>query len=170
MITDYDKNRRLAWTPEAEIAWDKIRNSIIECPILHFPHPNAPIFLHTDASDYGIGGYLFQKIDGEDKPIAFMSKTLSGAELSWSTIEKECYAIIYSLKKFEYLIRDVQFTIRTDHKNLTYVNDSLSAKVRRWKHLIQEYDFYVEYIKGAIRTGFWCSVQLRISHCAHHGP
>ena len=148
MITDYDKNRRLAWTPESEKSYNDIRTAIRQCPTLYFPHPHAPIFLHTDASDYGIGGYLYQKIDGEDKPIAFMSKTLSGAELGWSTIEKECYAIVYSLKKFEHLIRDVQFTIRTDHKNLTYVNDSLSAKVRRWKFLIQEYDFFVEYIKG----------------------
>ena len=24
----------------------------------------APITLHTDASDYGVGGYLFQTVDG----------------------------------------------------------------------------------------------------------
>ena len=80
--------------------------------------PTAPIYLHADASDYGIGAYLFQIVDGKDQPIAFMSKSLSGAELRWSTIEKECYAIVYALKKFEYLIRDTHFTLRTDHRNL----------------------------------------------------
>ena len=67
---------------------------------------NALVFLHTDASDYGIGAYLFQIIDGLEQPIAFMSKTLSAEEIKWSTIEKECYAIVYSLRKFEYLLRD----------------------------------------------------------------
>ena len=27
---------------------------------------NVPITLHTDASDYGVGGYLFQTVDGID--------------------------------------------------------------------------------------------------------
>ena len=27
----------------------------------------APITLHTDDSDYGVGGYLFQTVDGIDR-------------------------------------------------------------------------------------------------------
>ena len=87
--------------------------------------------MHTDASDYGIGAYLFQVFDGSEQPIAFMSKTLSTEEIKWSTIEKECYAIVVALRKFEYLIRDKHFTLHTDHANLTYVNDPSSPKVRR---------------------------------------
>ena len=45
-------------------------------------------------------------------------------------------------------MRDRHFILRTDHKNLIYLNDSASAKVRRWKILISEYDFDIEYIKG----------------------
>jgi transposase InsO family protein len=148
MVRNYEKNRKLVWTQEAEISWDLIRNQIRDCPTLYFMDPNAPIYLHTDASDYGIGAYLFQVIDGKDQPIAFMSKSLSGAELRWSTIEKECYAIVYALKKFEYLIRDTHFTLRTDHRNLLYVNTAPNSKVARWKLLIQVYDFDIQYIPG----------------------
>jgi hypothetical protein len=77
-----------------------------------------------------------------------MSKSLSGAELRWSTIEKECYAIVYALKKFEYLLRDCHFTLRTDHKNLLYVNTAHTSTVVRWKLLIQAFDFDLEYLKG----------------------
>ena len=105
--------------------------------------------MHTDASDYGIGAYfVFQVFDGSEQPIAFMSKTLSTEEIKWSTIEKECYAIVVALRKFEYLIRDKHFTLRTDHANLTYVNDPPSPKVRRWKIAIQEYDFDLDFIEG----------------------
>ena len=150
MVSDYDRNRQLVWTPEAELAWDTVRQQIRDCPTLYFIDQKAPIYLHTDASDYGIGGYLFQIINGEHRPVAFMSKSLTGAELRWSTIEKECYAIVYSLKKFEHLIRDTKFTLRTDHKNLTYINSESNAKVTRWKLLIQNYDFNIEYIKGEL--------------------
>ena len=69
-----------------------------------------------------------------------------------ATIEKECYAIVYALHKFDYLIRDRQFTLRTDHENLTYLNKTPSEKVVRWKLRIQEYDFFLEYIKGELNV------------------
>ena len=37
---------------------------------MHFRSDLAPITLHTDASDYGGGGYLFQTVDGIDQPVA----------------------------------------------------------------------------------------------------
>jgi transposase InsO family protein len=148
MIIDYEKKRKLVWTPEAEQAFTDVKEAIRRCPKLFFMDDNAPVYLHTDASDYGIGAYIFQIIDGNELPIAFMSKTLSAEEIKWSTIEKECYAIVFSLRKFEYLLRDKHFTLRTDHANLTYVNDPPSPKVRRWKIAIQEYDFDLEFIDG----------------------
>jgi hypothetical protein len=70
---------------------------------------NLPVFLHTDASDYGCGAYLFQKdSDGKEYPIQFLSKSFSPVQKRWSTIEQEAYAIFYSLNEFEHLLRDRQ--------------------------------------------------------------
>jgi transposase InsO family protein len=148
LILDYSPSRKIEWNSEAERAFDEIKNAIHECPTLSFMSTDAPVFLHTDASDYGIGSYLFQLIDRREVPIAFMSKSLTERESRWSTPEKECYAIYYSLVKFEYLLRDIHFCIRTDHKNLTYLNNSVNEKVNRWKLKIQHYDFDIEYIPG----------------------
>ena len=38
--------------------------------------------------------------------------------------------------------------LRTDHKNLVYINQEGSQKVRRWKLAIQEYNFDIEHIPG----------------------
>ena len=71
-----------------------------------FLQPGFPIFLQTDASNYGIGAYLFQKLQNpntlklEERPIAFLSKTLNKTQLKWSTYEKEAYAIYHSLMKW----------------------------------------------------------------------
>ena len=148
MLINYEKKKKLLWTNESEQAFLDIKEAIRRCPKLFFMNDDGPVFLHTDASDYGIGGYVFQIIDGKEYPIAFMSKTLSAEEMKWTTIEKECYAIVISLRKFEYLLRDRKFTLRTDHENLTYVNDPPSPKVRRWKIAIQEHDFLIEHIEG----------------------
>jgi hypothetical protein len=90
------------------------------CPKLFFINENAPIVLCTDASDYGIGAYLYQVVDEQEQPISFLSKTLDKTQMKWSTIEKEAYAIYYAFHKFDYLIRDSHFLLKTNHANLTY--------------------------------------------------
>ena len=72
------------------------------------------IVLQTDASDYGIGAYLYQKVDGQERAIGFMSKALSEGEQKWTTMQKECYAIVVAFRKFEYILRDRKFTLQTD--------------------------------------------------------
>ena len=76
------------------------------------------MYLHTDASDIGIGADLFQIKGGKVIPIAFISKALNSTESRWSTQEHECYAIFFALVKYEYLLIDIFFTLRTDHKKL----------------------------------------------------
>ena len=64
----------------------------------------APITLHTDASDYGVGGYLFQTVDGIDQPVAFVSKSLNKSQLCWSVIQKEAYAIFFSCMYLQWVM------------------------------------------------------------------
>jgi hypothetical protein len=109
----------------------------------------SPVELYTDASDYGIGGVLFQRVNGELKPISFVSKSLSATQIKWSTIQKEAYAIFHSCKQLDSLLRDRKFTIFTDHKNLTFMTQDPSTMVNRWSMALQELDFAVEYVTGS---------------------
>jgi len=87
-----------------------------------------------------------------------MSHTLVNAERRWTAIEKECYALHMTLKKFEYLLRDVPFTLYTDHANLVYLNVPPSSKVLRWKMAMQEFNFRLFHISGernVVADGFY---------------
>jgi hypothetical protein len=107
------------------------------------------ICLHTDASDYGWGCYLFQKDrEGKEWPVHFLSQAFNDVQSRWSTAEKECYAIFQSMRKLEHLLQDRKFILRTDHRNLLFLNAQPSAKVTRWKLAIQEFDFTIEHIPG----------------------
>lgn len=149
LIDPKKKNQRLTWTPSAAESFHRARETVANCPSLHFVDEHAPIVVMTDASDYGIGAYIYQLIDNKERPIIFYSSALHGAELNWSTIEKECYAIFATLTKFSHLLRDNKFLLRTDHMNLTYINLGVSQKVQRWKLALQEYDFNIEHVPGA---------------------
>jgi hypothetical protein len=76
MVTNYDKRKLLKWTPESREAFHTIKKLVGECPTLYFMDDTAPITLQTDASDFGIGAYLFQKVKEQEQPTAFLSKAL----------------------------------------------------------------------------------------------
>ena len=148
-LLDSTKKGEIIWTKELESHFYYVRDEIANCVSLYFLDENAEVFIETDASDFGIGAYIYQIVDGVKKPILFVSKSLSKEQLGWSTIEKEAYAIFYVLKTYDYMFRDIKFTIKTDHANLTYINTEGSAKVRRWKLFLQEFNFNIIHIKGS---------------------
>jgi hypothetical protein len=145
---------KFRWDDDAQTAFEEIKRVCTNLPKLFFSDPLAPVVVYTDASDHGFGSYTVQlKDDGNgnirEEPVAFLSGTFNKQQMNWPTIEKECFAIIHTLKKLDYLLRDRHFVLKTDHRNLLYLNNSnLSAKVLRWKLLTQEYYFKLEHIPG----------------------
>ena len=130
---------KIEWTEECDKAFRDIRQAIDECPLLWFVDDYSPIFLKTDASDYGIGAYLYQVVNQEDgstkeHPIGFISKSLVSGHGSWDIPMKEGFAIFYALRKWEYLLRDRKFTVLTDHENLTRLRTERNTNkmVTRW--------------------------------------
>lgn len=156
LIAKIQKQRRFEWDPAIHgKAFQQMKTAIEQCPKLFFmtDHPNYDIYLQTDASDYGCGACLFQRQrygDRTSTPIRFLSHSFSREQRRWSTADKEAYAIYYALQEWDYLLRDVHFTIQTDHKNLQYLKAAPSAKITRWKMAIQEFDFDLEYIPGPV--------------------
>ena len=150
LVEGYTKQKartKINWTTECDYAFKDIRQAIDECPLLWFVDDHSPIFLKTDASDYGIGAYLYQVVTGDDgktveHPIGFISKSLVSGHDSWDIPMKEGFAIFYALRKWEYLLRHRRFTVLTDHLNLTRLRTERSANkmVSRWFMAYQDYD------------------------------
>ena len=75
----------------------------------------------TDASNYAISGCLYQKEDDDideadvsgtgERPIQFFSQKLTVTQSHWSVIEKEAFAVIRSLQKFEHIVFISQIVI-----------------------------------------------------------
>jgi hypothetical protein len=150
LTDEYSKRKSnvIPWDDVLSRDFEIVQARVSNCPKIFFLDDTSPIFLNTDASDVGIGAYLYQLIDGRRFPIQFISKTLTKVEKKWDVVEREAFAIFFALHKLEYLIRDRFFILRTDSKNLTYVNTEHAPKVIRWKLWIQSFDFKVEHTPG----------------------
>ena len=93
--------------------------------------------------------------DGKQHPVAFASKKLNGTQANWSTIEKEAFAVVWSLTRFHNIIwGSSSITVFSDHDPLRYLinNVTHSSKLTRWALAIQQYDVRFEHIKGKLNV------------------
>ena len=116
------------WTPERIHAYESCQQAFSNCQELYFLDDTAAPIVQTDASDYGIGGYVFMVTNCKVLVIRYFCKALQGAHLNRSAREKECYTIYYGVKQFEDHLHNRQFILKTDYKNLTYINVTLLGR------------------------------------------
>ena len=154
-LTRKGQPNKVEWGEAQEKAYQSIKAILTKEPVLRLPDPTKTYFLQTDASDSGIGAVLMQKHDGKLFPVCYASKKLSSAERNYSTIEKECLAIVWGFKRFHLYLYGVSFVLQTDHEPLKYMNSAKFANGRlmRWAMFLQSYNFRVEAIKGSENVG-----------------
>nr|GEZ64470.1 reverse transcriptase domain-containing protein [Tanacetum cinerariifolium] len=104
-----------------------------------------------DASDFAIGVVLGQRKMKHFQPIHYASKTMTEAQIHYTTMEKEMLAVVYAFEKFwPYLILS-KSVVYTDHSALKYLFSKQDAKPRllRWVLLLQEFYITIRDKKGS---------------------
>ncbi len=94
-------------------------------------------------------------VDGKERPISFMSITLTPAERNYSHLDKEGLAVIFGIQYFHKYLFGRKFTICTDHKPLLSlfserkaVSLIVSPRIQRWTVMMQAYEYTIVYKPG----------------------
>lgn len=143
--------KKFQWSDEAQLAFEKIKHLLTTAPILTNPDFTKKFFLQCDASDYGIGAVLFQlDNEGNERPIAYMSKKLNSAQKNYSVTERECLAAVEAIKRFRCYLELQEFEVITDHSSLLWLmkQPDLSGRLARWVFKLQPYNFTISHRKG----------------------
>ncbi|GJZ39650.1 reverse transcriptase domain-containing protein [Tanacetum coccineum] len=87
-------------------------------------------------------------LDNEDEhfqPIHYASKTMTEAQIHYTTTEKEMLAVVYAFEKFRPYLVLSKSIVYTDHSALKYLMNKQDAKPRllRWVLLLQEFDITI---------------------------
>ena len=109
---------------------------------MSYPTRGDKFTLTTDASGIGLGTILSTH---HGTVIEFASRTLTSAEKNYATIEKECLAIVWAVRKFRHYLIGAHFTIQTDHKPLEWLESSKTSKAhsQRLEHWSLELRAYI---------------------------
>ena len=82
--------------------------------------------------------------------IAYGSRKLSPAERNYSTTEKECLAIVWTVRHWRPYLLGRPFAVVTVHQCLTWLHGLKEPKgrVTRWSLALQEYEFEIKHRPG----------------------
>ena len=144
---------KVKWSEECQIAFDTVRNILSAHPVLLLPDFGKSFTVRTDASNTGLGAVLLQPNDQDElRPVLFASRKLLDRETRYSTVERECLAVVWAVDKFHRYIYGRHFFLQTDHSPLTYLSASRSTNARllRWALALQDYSFSVVPIPGRV--------------------
>ena len=136
-------------------SFEAIKKALCGAEVLRPPDFTKEFIIQCDASNYAIGACLAQiNNEGEEHPIEFASSKLSATQQRWSTIEKEAYAIIFALRKFDHFVYGQPITIYTDHNPLHFLVNSLpkSSKLTRWSLALQRYEITIKHRAGKMNS------------------
>ena len=144
---------RWKWIKDCAKAFQQAKDALITSQVLLHYDSALPIRLAADASAYGVGAVISHVLpNGNEKPIAFVSTTLSPTEHNYAQIEKEAVALIFGVKKFHQYLYGQKFTLVTDHKTLLAslgpkkgISSLAAARLQRWAVLLSAYRYEIEF-------------------------
>ncbi|XP_043212021.1 uncharacterized protein LOC122376289 [Amphibalanus amphitrite] len=150
-LTRKGSPRVLQWGAAQDKAFDGLKGLLASRPILRLPEMDKQFVLRTDASDKGIGAVLLQSHDGDLFPVSYASKKLSERERKYSTMERECLAVVWGVRKFQLYLYGRPFVLQTDHQPLVFLNKAklLNDRIMRWALFLESYRMHIMAIKGA---------------------
>ena len=112
---------KIVWTDQTQQVFDTLKTALTSSTVMRNLDPKQTFILQTDASNIWVGAVLSQ--GQEEHPIAYFSWKLLDLERNYSAVEKECCAVVLSIKHFDVYLLGKPLILQTDHKALKWLQE-----------------------------------------------
>ena len=137
-------------------AFVELKTALVSEPVVAYPRADKPYALivdsatGNDAKEGGVGAILCQADDnGNFRVISYASRALSKHEKNYSAFLVELTGCAWGIEHFSSYLRGRKFTLFTDHRPLEKLSTVHKKTLSRLEHAMTEYDFIIQYSKGA---------------------
>ena len=156
MVTHMDV--KFEWKETHCCTFLKLKDAIIEAPILRYLDSTKPYIVYMDTSDDACGAQLSQMHEEAEFPVAFLSHTFTDTQCRWSTPEQEAYSIYFAIKKWNYYLQGADIIVGNDHKpSAWFLNGkNKNTKINRWGLELASYNIKFEWISGTKNKAMDC--------------
>ncbi|KAK3505820.1 hypothetical protein QTP70_019745, partial [Hemibagrus guttatus] len=127
----------LAWTDQAQAAFQRLKECFTTAPILRHPDPDLPFMVEVDSSSGGLGAVLSQRHGelGKLHPCAFYSQKPTAAEANYDVGNRELLSIKAVLEEWRHWLEGTRhpFMVLTDHHNVRGAKRLNPRQARQFK-------------------------------------
>ena len=147
------KSTQWKWGKQERESFKASKELLLSSQVLVHFDPKHPIVLACDVSSHGIGAVLSHRYtDGSEKPIGFVSRTLTETEKRYSQVEKEGLACVFGVTRFHTYMFGHKFTLVTDNKAIMSLFDpgrnvspQASGRIQRWSLKLAMYQYTLQF-------------------------
>jgi RNase H-like domain found in reverse transcriptase len=142
------------WGNQQQYSFETLKQIICSAPILIHANPDERFRIETNASNYIYGAILSQKdkVNQQNHPVTFFSKSMTPAERNYGISDKEALAIVKTLQHWCHWLEGttIPIDIITNHKNLQYFTKPciLNWRQLQWMDLLKHYNYTIGYQLG----------------------
>jgi hypothetical protein len=124
------KDVKFTFNDECHRAFQILKKALISALVIQPPDWTLPFEIMCNASDYAVGTVLGQTKDKKHYAISYASETMTGAQLNYTTTEKELLVVVFAIDKFRSYLVGAKVIVYTDHAVLKYLITKKDAKPR----------------------------------------
>ncbi|KAJ1410974.1 hypothetical protein SESBI_21508 [Sesbania bispinosa] len=105
----------------------------------------TPLRLYLVVSHNAINGLIAQEIEGEERPISYLSRMLKDVETRYNTQEKFCLGVVYAAQKYRqyFQVHTIQIISKSEGIKFMLSNGAINGRVSRWALLLSEHDIQI---------------------------
>ncbi|KAG9446524.1 hypothetical protein H6P81_012652 [Aristolochia fimbriata] len=137
------KDTPFEWDESCRNAFNNIKAYLTKPPVLVAPIVDKPLLLYIAAQEKSVGALLAQcDENNKDRSLYYLSRTMVGAELNYSPIEKTCLALIFAIQKLRHylLAHSTNLISRADPLKYIMSRPILFGRLAKWVLLLSEFE------------------------------
>ncbi|GJV37275.1 reverse transcriptase domain-containing protein [Tanacetum coccineum] len=152
------KKSDFQWTTEAETAFQQMKKSIAELPMMASPQEKEELIIYLAAAKEAISAVLMTERDEKQIPIYFVSRALRGTETNYTLMDKLVLALVSASKRLKRYFQAHTIIVITDQPIKQMLSNSeVTGRLLKWSFELEEHD--IQYrprtsVKGQILADF----------------
>ncbi|KAM1999837.1 hypothetical protein ACFX16_007213 [Malus domestica] len=153
------KDVPFVWDEVCHNAFKSIKKYLSSPPVLGAPAPRKPLILYIATKESLVEALLAQKNESQKEgELYYLSRTLTGTELNYSSIEKMCLALMFIQKLRHYMhAYIIHLVAKADPVKYVMSKPVLTWRLAKWALLLNQYKIiYVpaKVVKGQALADF----------------
>ena len=145
------KGRPFVWQEKQQVAFETIKERMMDPPILYLPKPGGRFILYYDSSRTHTGSSLWQIQDGKPRLIGYASKSLPDPTLNYSVTELEMTGMTVNIHLWRHLLHREEFDCAVDHRAISYIMKAkalpATTRIMRLLEIFSGYAFNLYSVK-----------------------